>query len=217
MPPYARTECRAVQVARAFFHACTKLSDDTEDILPQEDSVDNKLSVFHLFAELFPEFANAGKNGLMRLQFNKIGYEMYEKEQSRRVPAVRAKPGNPGYGFRRARWRNTLYNVEDIRVCEVTFGSIGVSKERIDRIRKRVDEFRQEWDAVRRPSRPAGPGRPRGLKRGIDEGQTRFSPTQSKTERKKKEKKERKRKRRRVGKGRGFLLAETAVLFSFFL
>eukprot|EP00961_Rhodomonas_salina_P001040 14737-Rhodomonas_salina.1 len=35
MPPYARTECRAVQVARAFFHACTKLSDDTEDILPQ--------------------------------------------------------------------------------------------------------------------------------------------------------------------------------------
>jgi hypothetical protein len=45
----------------------------------------------------------AGKHGLMRLQFNKIGYEMYDKEQSRRVPAVRAKPGNPGYGFRRAR------------------------------------------------------------------------------------------------------------------
>lgn len=36
----------------------------------------------------------------MRLQFNKIGYEIYDKEQSRRVPAVRAKPGNPGYGFR---------------------------------------------------------------------------------------------------------------------
>jgi hypothetical protein len=34
------------------------------------------------------------------LQFNKIGYEIYDKEQSRRVPAVRAKPGNPGYGFR---------------------------------------------------------------------------------------------------------------------
>jgi hypothetical protein len=26
----------------------------------------------------------------MRLQFNKIGYEIYEKEQSRRVPAVLA-------------------------------------------------------------------------------------------------------------------------------
>jgi hypothetical protein len=48
-------------------------------------------SVFFLFP---------GKGGLMRLQFNKIGYEIYDKEQSRRVPAVRAKPGNPGYGFR---------------------------------------------------------------------------------------------------------------------
>jgi hypothetical protein len=82
-----------VQVARAFFQASTKLSDDNEDILPQvrgvcatcslhmllscmflsfapgpagrlhvwvvqEDGVDQKLSVFHLFSELFPEYAN---------------------------------------------------------------------------------------------------------------------------------------------------------------
>jgi hypothetical protein len=134
---------------------------DNEDILPQEDAPDLKLSVFYLFSELFPEFVcdkerdgpgsfslipralgaaswgyarrsasaerhmihgtrsslnlilhrfeplltrsnltAAGKGGLMRLQFNKIGYEIYDKEQSRRVPAVRAKPGNPGYGFR---------------------------------------------------------------------------------------------------------------------
>jgi hypothetical protein len=30
-----RGEGRAIQVARAFFRAATKLSDDTEDILPQ--------------------------------------------------------------------------------------------------------------------------------------------------------------------------------------
>jgi len=171
MPPHNKSEARAVVVARAFFKACTKLSDDSEDILPQEDAVDNKLSVFHLFAELFPEFANSGKNGLMRLQFNKVGYEIYEKEQSRRVPAVRAKPGNPGYGFRRARWRNTLDSGEDSAICDQTFSAIGVSQERIERIKKRVDEFRNEWDAVRRPSRPAGPGRPRGLKRGIGEAE----------------------------------------------
>ena len=28
----------------------------------QEDAVDYKLSVFHLFAELFPEFANTGEH-----------------------------------------------------------------------------------------------------------------------------------------------------------
>jgi hypothetical protein len=77
----------------------------------------------------------------MRLQFNKIGYEIYEKEQSRRVPAVRAsrhlhcrppadqltgrrrvqvraKPGNPGYGFRRAKWRNTMEG-EDRQVAHL--------------------------------------------------------------------------------------------------
>eukprot|EP00277_Geminigera_cryophila_P031670 CAMPEP_0173060614 /NCGR_PEP_ID=MMETSP1102-20130122/2709_1 /TAXON_ID=49646 /ORGANISM="Geminigera sp., Strain Caron Lab Isolate" /LENGTH=282 /DNA_ID=CAMNT_0013926891 /DNA_START=101 /DNA_END=947 /DNA_ORIENTATION=- len=173
MPNTANEECRAVQVARAFFQASTKLSDDNEDILPQEDGVDQKLSVFHLFSELFPEYANdkdrdggnTGKSGLMRLQFNKIGYEMYDKEQSRRVPAVRAKPGNPGYGFRRARWRDTMGNGEDRRACETVLRTLGVSQERLDRIRQRISDFREEWNNVRRPSRPAGPGRPRGHKR----------------------------------------------------
>ena len=35
MPANGKSECRAVQVARIFFKACTKLSDDDEDILPQ--------------------------------------------------------------------------------------------------------------------------------------------------------------------------------------
>ena len=101
----------------------------------------------------------------MRLQFNKIGYEMYDKEQSRRVPAVRAKPGNPGYGFRRARWRDTMGNGEDQQACDTTLRALGVAQERLDRIRQRISDFREEWDQVRRPSRPAGPGRPRGHKR----------------------------------------------------
>lgn len=54
----------------------------------------------------------------MRLHFNKIGYQIYGKEQSRRVPSHRAKPGNPGYGFRLARWRDTLDNEEDSHHCE---------------------------------------------------------------------------------------------------
>jgi hypothetical protein len=118
----------------------------------------------------------------MRLQFNKIGYEIYDKEQSRRVPAVRAKPGNPGYGFRyvtnassihqpshkqpdadtglyrRARWRNTLEG-DDKKVCEAVLKSLGVSLERIERVKTRVNDIRLQWEAVRRPSRPAGPGR----------------------------------------------------------
>eukprot|EP00802_Teleaulax_amphioxeia_P013917 Tamp_13972.p2 GENE.Tamp_13972~~Tamp_13972.p2 ORF type:complete len:227 (-),score=45.61 Tamp_13972:515-1195(-) len=167
MPANGKPECRAVQVARTFFKACTKLSDDDEDILPQEDAVDYKLSVFRLFAELFPEFTNTGKHGLMRLQFNKLGYEIYEKEQSRRVPAVRAKPGNPGYGFRRARWRDPINDPQDARLCEAMLMGIGVSVERIERVKKRVNDFLTEWDQVRRPSRPAGPGRPRAPKRGV--------------------------------------------------
>ena len=101
----------------------------------------------------------------MRLQFNKLGYEIYEKEQSRRVPAVRAKPGNPGYGFRRARWRDPINDPQDKRLCEATLLNLGVSMERIERIKKRVHDFLVEWDTVRRPSRPAGPGRPRVPKR----------------------------------------------------
>lgn len=48
-------EAKSVLVARAFFHAATKLSDEDEDILPQEDGDENKLSVYYLFSELFPE------------------------------------------------------------------------------------------------------------------------------------------------------------------
>jgi len=106
----------------------------------------------------------AGKNGLMRLQFNKLGYEIYEKEQSRRVPAVRAKPGNPGYGFRRARWRDPIQDPQDAHVCEAILMGIGVSIERIERVKKRVQDYLIQWDEVRRPSRPAGPGRPRASK-----------------------------------------------------
>jgi hypothetical protein len=39
MPANGKNECRAVQVARTFFKACTKLSDDDEDILPQVSSL----------------------------------------------------------------------------------------------------------------------------------------------------------------------------------
>ncbi len=71
---------RSVQIARAFFEAATRLSEDNEDILPQvlatywvaafagcvftvvvllqEDSPDLKLSVYYLFSELFPEFSH---------------------------------------------------------------------------------------------------------------------------------------------------------------
>ncbi len=43
--------------------------------------------------------------------------------------------------------------------------SLGVSTERIERVKARVNDIRLQWEAVRRPSRPAGPGRPRGHKR----------------------------------------------------
>ena len=41
-------------MARLFFRAATKLSEDQEDILPQEDSENLKLSVFYVFSGLFP-------------------------------------------------------------------------------------------------------------------------------------------------------------------
>ena len=37
----------------------------------------------------------SGKHGLLRLQFNKLGYEIFKKTLSRRVPAMR-EPGNFG-------------------------------------------------------------------------------------------------------------------------
>eukprot|EP00960_Hanusia_phi_P068652 766899-Hanusia_phi.AAC.2 len=170
---FGNLDARSVVVARAFFHAATKLSDDDEDILPQEDGADQKLSVYYLFSELFPEHVVSkdcngltAKTGLTRLQFNKLGYEIYVKEQSRRVPAPRAKPGNPGYGFRRARWRNAHDGGEDQGTMQETLQAIGLSKARCDYVRMRVDQFRIAWDQARRPSRPAGPGRPRGNSRG---------------------------------------------------
>ena len=71
----------------------------------KEDGEHAKLSVYTLFCELFPEIASArgnllrpalvfqvvrilflaGNNKILRLHFNKIGYQVYEKEQSRRV------------------------------------------------------------------------------------------------------------------------------------
>jgi hypothetical protein len=158
----------SVTVARAFFIAATKSSEDEEDILPQEDGK-SLLSVFSLFAKVFPEHVKVkfrdpavnGRSGLTRLQFNKLGYTMYAKEQSRRVPAPHAKPGNPGYGFKRARWRSPIVNLEDDRIMLETLMSIGVSHDRCDFIRKLVNEYCIAWDLERRPSRPAGPGRPR--------------------------------------------------------
>lgn len=155
----------AFRMAKVFFHAATKLSENNEDILPQEDGEGMKLSVFSVFASLFPDTVGSSgggvKNKRMRLHFNKIGYQMYGKEQSRRVPSLRAKPGNPGYGFRRARWRDTLSDNEDRTHCQSVLQAAGCSQEKIKQVMASVQECRHLWDAVRRPSRPAGPGRPR--------------------------------------------------------
>ncbi len=43
------------RLAMAFFQACTRTSESDEDILPQEDAEDLRMSVFAAFAELFPE------------------------------------------------------------------------------------------------------------------------------------------------------------------
>jgi hypothetical protein len=103
----------------------------------------------------------AAFNKRMRLHFNKIGYKMYGKKQSRRVPSHNAKPGNPGYGFRRARWRDMLNNEQDRIHCEMMLKSISCDDEQIERVKKVVQEYQQKWEIVRRPTRPAGPGRPR--------------------------------------------------------
>lgn len=69
------SENLSVKIARAFFQAATVKSGDDEDILPQEDGPDEKLSVYYLFSELFPDHVNnmvcsegGSKNGLTRLQ-----------------------------------------------------------------------------------------------------------------------------------------------------
>lgn len=144
------------------------MSTDSEDILPQEGGPEGDHSVFHVFSLLFPEvvggnLAAAPPNKRMRLHFNKIGYKIYGKEQSRRVPSHRAKPGNPGYGFRLARWRDTLRDEDDRVHCETLLRSIACSEDLIQRVKTVVQEYHDRWERVRRPSRPAGPGRPRRL------------------------------------------------------
>eukprot|EP00960_Hanusia_phi_P022790 673506-Hanusia_phi.AAC.1 len=168
-------------IARCFFKAATKQSNDCEDILPQECGEDVDHSVFYVFARVFPEIVGedgaggklwmhwissdflvlTAKNKRMRLHFNKIGYQIYGKEQSRRVPSLRAKPGNPGYGFKRARWRDTLHDEEDKVHCDKIMRKLGCDEERILKAQILVQEIRYSWERARRPSRPAGPGRPR--------------------------------------------------------
>ena len=176
------------KLALAFLKATTKQSDSIEDILPQEDWEDEKLSVFSVFASLFPEAVDrrvytkaelaescllskraaarerkqeTALGLLTRLRFNKVGYAIYKKEQSRRVPAVRAAPGNAGYGFHRARWRSTLDQEEDRQNCLEVLHEAGCVEEHIARVQRTVQEICNIWDSIRRPSRPAGPGRPR--------------------------------------------------------
>ena len=168
-----QSSIRAVAVAKAFFQAVTKPSDNVDDILPQEDG-ESRLSVYTLFSELFPEYVKDrvsslsnvqnASHGLTRLQFNKLGYEIYVKEQSRRVPSPHAKPGNPGYGFRQAKWRNTSDDINDRILMFEILTSVSIPSERCETIRERVEEFRKAWDLERRPCRCPGPGRPRNQK-----------------------------------------------------
>ena len=73
----------------------------------------NPLKRFDLAADTGDNTGNRSFNKRDRLRFNKIGYQFYRKDQSRRVPSFKAKPGNPGYGFRQACWRNVIHDEED--------------------------------------------------------------------------------------------------------
>lgn len=53
----------AFRMAKVFFHAATKLSENNEDILPQEDGEGMKLSVFSVFASLFPDTVGSSGGG----------------------------------------------------------------------------------------------------------------------------------------------------------
>ena len=163
------TDCAEIEpaeLAEAFLVATTKLSNSREDILPQEDSEDMQLSVFNVFEMLFPQAVSEQDpaedgNRLSRKDFNRIGYSIYKKKQSRRVPARRGKPGNPGYGFGGARWRNTSDQDEDRQHSERVLRAAGCSEERIQSVQKKVQEACKSWDLIRGPVRPGGPGRPR--------------------------------------------------------
>jgi hypothetical protein len=62
----------STRIARSFFYAATTLIPNDDNILPQEDGQTEKLSVYCLFSELFPECVSntdcVAKTGLTRLQ-----------------------------------------------------------------------------------------------------------------------------------------------------
>jgi hypothetical protein len=113
-----RSDKTLEHMARLFFRATTKLSSDQEDILPQEDSETLKLSVFHVFTSLFPidditegdtpissrdEFYFLTRISIEackrnRLHFNKVGYNIYGKEQVFPAPQTAACPHPPRSG-----------------------------------------------------------------------------------------------------------------------
>ena len=84
-----------LRIAQEFFDATTRLSTDREDILAQEGGHDANHSVFSAFAQLFLVIAGASSAGMhnrrMHLHCNQIGYTIYLKEQSRRVPNHKGK------------------------------------------------------------------------------------------------------------------------------
>ena len=149
------------QIARVFFEATTKRSSDPEDILPQEggNKASEDLSVFRVFSLQFPEVVGCGDSGvgackLMRMHFNKIGFSIYGKEQSRRVPSQTDSTGSrSGYGFRRARGRDVLNDADDSLCCEALLRTLQCDETRIRHIKAVVDEFRRTWEEVRRSVR----------------------------------------------------------------
>ena len=149
------------QIARVFFEATTKRSSDPEDILPQEggNKASEDLSVFRVFSLQFPEVVGCGDSGvgackLMRMHFNKIGFSIYGKEQSRRVPSRTDSTGSrSGYGFRRARGRDVLNDADDSLCCEALLRTLQCDETRIRHIKAVVDEFRRTWEEVRRSVR----------------------------------------------------------------
>ena len=54
-----------------------------------------------------------------------------------------------------------MTNEEDRKHCEAALRSLSCDDEKIEQAKQLVQEFRDKWERVRRPSRPAGPGRPR--------------------------------------------------------
>ena len=161
----SKAEDELTRWSRVFWRATTKSSDDRNDLLPQEDSEAVQMSVFNIFSHLFPEVVSSRGSGLRnkleRLHFNRVGYCIYAKQQSRRVPAVNAKPGNPGYAFKQARWRSPIDLQSDGEHCQTLLREAGVSEQRILAVVYLVQDVCTAWDSIRRPRRPAGPGRPR--------------------------------------------------------